>query len=50
MTTPNINLLVILLCLGTQTLCGGIEPPKDDANLTFNVPGLNPKPNHLEIG
>ena len=42
MTTPNINLQVAFLCLGTQTLCGHIEPPKQEANLTFYVPGLKP--------
>ena len=31
-----------LLCRGTQTLCGRIEPPKHDANLTFYV-GLKPE-------
>ena len=49
MTTPNINLYVVLLCLGNQTLCGRNEPPKHDANLTFYVPGLKPRPNDLEI-
>ena len=49
MTTPNINLSVVFLCLGTETLSGRNEPPKHDANLTFYVPGLKPRPNHLEI-
>ena len=42
MTTRNINLQVVRLFLGTQTLCGRNEPPKHDANLSFYVPGLNP--------
>ena len=42
MTTPNINLSVVFLCLGTETLSGRNEPPKHDANLSFYVPGLNP--------
>ena len=49
MTTPNIYLQVVLLCLGTQTLCGRNEPPKQDANLTFYVPGLKSRPNDLEM-
>ena len=43
MKTQNINLYVVLLCLGTQTLCGRNKPPKHDANLTFYVPGLKPE-------
>ena len=42
MTTWNINLQVVRLFLGTQTLCDRNEPPKQDANLSFYVPGLNP--------
>ena len=49
MTTPNINLLVVDLCVGTQTLCGRIEPPEHDANLTFYVQGLKPRPEDLEM-
>ena len=30
MTTGNINLYVVVLCLGTQTLCGRNEHPKHD--------------------
>ena len=37
------------LVSGTQTLCGRIEPPKQDANLTFYVPGLKPRPNDVEM-
>ena len=48
MTTPNLNLYVVLFCLGTETLYDRNEPPKHDANLTFYVPGLKPRPNHLE--
>ena len=43
MTTPNINLSAVLLFLGTQTLYGHIEHPKQEANLTFYVPGLKPE-------
>ena len=49
MTTSNINLWVVLFCLGTQTICGRIEPPKHDANLTFYVPGLKPRPNDANL-
>ena len=42
MTTRNINLQVVHLFLGTQTLCGRNEPPKHDPNLSFYVPELNP--------
>ena len=35
--------------IGTQTFCGRIEPPKQDANLTFYVPGLKPQPNDLQM-
>ena len=35
MTTANIYLQVVLLCLGTQILCGRNQPPKQEANLTF---------------
>ena len=48
MTTPNINLSVIFLCLGTETLSGRNEPPKHDANITFYVQGLKPGPNDLK--
>ena len=40
MTTPNINLSVVFLCLGSETLSGRNEPPKHDANITFYVQGL----------
>ena len=49
MTTPNLNLQVVLLCLGTQTISGHIQPPKHDANLTFYVLGLKPKPKDPEM-
>ena len=49
MTTSNIDLKVVLLCLGTQTLCGRNEPKKHDANLTFYVPRLKPRPHDLEL-
>ena len=49
MKTPNINLSIVFLCLGTETLSGRNEPPKQDANLTFYVPGFKPKPNDLEM-
>ena len=49
MTTPNINLSVVFLCLGTETLSGRNEPPKHDANLTFYVPGLKPRANDLQM-
>ena len=49
MTTPNINLYIVLFYLGTQTLCGRNEPPKHDTNLTFYVPGLKPRPNDLQM-
>ena len=49
MTTRNIYLQVVLLCLGTQTLCGRIEPPKQYANITFFVPGLKPGPKDLQM-
>ena len=49
MTTPNINLSVIFLCLGTETISGRNEPPKHDANITFYVQGLKPGPNDLQM-
>ena len=49
MTTPNMNLYGVLSCLGTQTLCGRNEPAKHDANLTFYVQGLKPRPEDLEM-
>ena len=49
MKTPNTILMVILLRLDTQTLCGGNKPPKHDANLTFYVPGLNTRQNDIEM-
>ena len=49
MTTPTINLYVVLFCLGTQTLCERNEPAKHDANLTFYKPGLKPRPKDLEM-
>ena len=48
-TTLNINLSVVLFRIGTQTLCGQIELAKQDANLTFYVSGLKPRPNDLKI-
>ena len=49
MTTSNINLSVVFLCLGTETLSGRNEPPKHDANITFYVQGLKPGPNDLQM-
>ena len=49
MTTPNINLYVVLFYLGTQTLCGRNEHPKQDAYLTFYIPVLNTGPNDLQM-
>ena len=40
---------MVLLCLGTQTLCGRNEHPKHDANLTIYVHGLKPGPNDLQM-
>ena len=49
MIRPNINLLFVFLCLGTETLFGRNEPPKHDANITFYVQGLQPGPNELQM-
>ena len=49
MTTPNINLKVVLLFLGTQTIYDRNEPAKHDANLTFYVLELKPGPNDLQM-
>ena len=49
MKTQNINWYVVVFCLGTQTLYGRNEPPKHDANLTFYIQRLKPKPKDLEL-
>ena len=49
MTTPNINLSVVFLCLGTATRSGRKEPPKHDATITIYVQGLKPGPNELQM-
>ena len=49
MTTPNINLSVVFLCLGTETLFGRNEPPKHDAKRTRIGTPTKRSPNDLKF-